>query len=266
VSTINNEALEKIPSQNYSTSEKPLPVYRILFSSEVTPVDLNLQFIMEEGWNQTDRLRLHTFMEILADEEHPLFDILKAREPHILLRRFNIEEDSFIAVSIYINGEITILSNNKEYTHKYLSGLLLNFPPGFYTSDQFEIIEEGWVEDEIICAMFCGMLMARALVQRSEDMPTLPAPPHRLLMIFRHYEKKPCIILSKDYYGIELSLFSFLSLNFHVFFYDLWELEDWQILELDIGDCSRHKVPELFLSSLDETKSLELTGYRVALR
>jgi len=159
VSTIIGDELVKLPSQDYTTSEKQLPIYRVLFHSEVTPVDLNLQFIIEEGWNQTDRLRFHSDIEIPVDEEQPLFEILKAREPHILLRRFNIEEDSFIAVSIFMNGDITILSNNKEYTQKYVSGLFLNFPPRFYTSDQFEIIEEGWIEDEMVCAMFCGMLM-----------------------------------------------------------------------------------------------------------
>jgi len=98
-------------------------------------------------------------MEYPAEKKHPLLEIIEQIQPHLLLRRYNIEEDSFIAISIFMDGDITLLSNDKEYTHKYLTGLFLNFPPGFYTNDQFRIIEERWVDDGMICAMFCGMLM-----------------------------------------------------------------------------------------------------------
>jgi len=93
VSTVAIEGLEKIPTQNYTTSEKPLPVYRIIIHPEATPVDINVQFIMEEGWNQTDRLRFHTAMENPAEEKHPLLEMIEQIQPHLLLRRYNIEED-----------------------------------------------------------------------------------------------------------------------------------------------------------------------------
>lgn len=153
------EELEKISIQDYSTSEEPLPIYRIKIRPEVTPIDLNVQFIMEEGWNQTDRLRFHTEMEIIVEKKHPLAKMIEHMKPHIFLRRYDIEEDSFIAISIFVDGEIQILSNDKEYAREYVSGLFLNFPPAFYTTDQFEFREERWVVDSGIYAMFIGMLM-----------------------------------------------------------------------------------------------------------
>jgi len=159
VSTVAIEGLEKIPTQDYTTSEEPLPVYRVIIHPYVTPVDINIQFIMEEGWNQTDRLRFHTEMKIPVEKKHPLSEMIEQIQPHLLLRRYDIEEDSFIAISIFIDGEINILSNDKEYSKNYLTGLFLNFPPGFYTRDQLQFIEEGWVVDGNICAMFSGMLM-----------------------------------------------------------------------------------------------------------
>lgn len=153
------ENLEKIPTQDYSVSEETLPVYRIKVRPEVTPIDMNVQFIIKEGWNQTDRLRFHTGMKIPIEGKHPLTKIIEHMKPHILLRRYDIEEDSFIAISIFVDGEIFILSNDKKFAKKYLSGLFLNFPPAFYTTDQLEFSEEGWVVDGNLCAMFIGMLM-----------------------------------------------------------------------------------------------------------
>ena len=159
MSTVAIEGLEKIPTQDYTTSEEPLPVYRVIIHPDVTPVDMNVQFLIEEGWNQTDRLRFHTEMKIPVREEHPLSKMIEQMRPHLLLRRYNIEEDSFLAISIFLDGELSILSNDKVFAMTYFNGLFLNFPPSFYTLDQFNIVEEGWVVEGEICSMFIGLLM-----------------------------------------------------------------------------------------------------------
>lgn len=114
---------------------------------------------MEEGWSQVDRLRFHTTIELPIDSEHPLADLIKNMRPHILVRRYDFEEDAFIAISVFLDGEITVYSNDKEFAKKYVAGLFLNFPPSFYTEDQFNVSEEGWIVDGTLCAMFIGLLM-----------------------------------------------------------------------------------------------------------
>jgi HEPN domain-containing protein len=125
---------------------------------EVSPIDFNVQFLKEDGWNQTDRLRFHLDREIPVKEDHPIAQVIERIKPHILLRRYNIEEDFFIAISLFIDGNIQLLSNEKERAKKYISNLFFDFPPSFYTAEQFDIVEEGWVEDESVYSMFLGML------------------------------------------------------------------------------------------------------------
>jgi len=125
----------------------------------VTPIDINLQYIIENGWSQIDRLRFHTEIKKSLPEGHPLSEMLSNMKPNLFLRHFDIEEDEFIGISIFSDGNIQVLSNDKEHARNYISGIFLNFPPAFYTIDEFNIVEEGWVTDEILCAMFTGMLM-----------------------------------------------------------------------------------------------------------
>jgi len=125
----------------------------------VTPIDINLQYIIENGWSQIDGLRFHTEIKKSLPEGHPLSEMLSNMKPNLFLRHFDIEEDEFIGISIFSDGNIQVLSNDKEHARNYISGIFLNFPPAFYTIDEFNIVEEGWVTDEILCAMFTGMLM-----------------------------------------------------------------------------------------------------------
>lgn len=117
---------------------------------------------MEEGWSQIDRVRFHTEFKLPIDSEHPLADMIANVKPHIFIRRYDIEEDFFIAISIFFDGELNVLSNDKESAKKYVSGLFLHFPPSFYEEDQFSVSEEGWIVDGTLCAMFIGMLMGAA--------------------------------------------------------------------------------------------------------
>ena len=153
-----DQSIEKIPLNYYTESEKVIPLYMMKIKTEVSPIDFNIQFIKEDGWNQTDRLRLHLDREIPVMKDYPIAQVIERIKPHILLRRFNIEEDFFIAISIYLNGDIELLSNEKISAKKYLGNLFCDFPPSFYSAEQFEIVEERWVEDEGIYAMFLGML------------------------------------------------------------------------------------------------------------
>lgn len=87
----------------------------------------------------------------------PDHTILTNLKPHLLIRRYDREEDAFLVVFITQDGEIEIDSNNRNFAHRYLNGLFLECPPSFHSADELEIVDE-WVEDQQICAMFLGLL------------------------------------------------------------------------------------------------------------
>ena len=147
---------KKISLQDYLTSEKTLPVYRLKATPSFTPIDVNLQFILEEGWSNADRLRFHTMMKPEKTRNPLMNSMLKNLKPHLLIRRYDKEEDSFLSLHIALDGTLDILSNDSDFAHKYLRGLFLEFPPSFHSAEEFQVSEE-WVEDSQTCAFFLGL-------------------------------------------------------------------------------------------------------------
>jgi len=124
-----------------------------------SPIDVNLQFILREGWSHADRLRFHTEIEatILAKGNHPVAAVLQNLKPHLLIRRYDNESDSFLVAIIALDGEIQLLSNDRDFAQRYLRGLFLECPPSFHTAEDLEVTEE-WVGDTQTCALFMGLL------------------------------------------------------------------------------------------------------------
>ena len=149
--------MAKYPTGDYCIEGKNPPVYRLCVRPTFSPIDINLQFIIEEGWSHADRLRFHTETQVEIAEGHPLAALLANVKPHVLIRRYDQEEDSFMTASIGLDGKIEILSNDSDFAQRYLHGLFLECPPSFHSVEELEIIEE-WVKDSQICAMFLGLL------------------------------------------------------------------------------------------------------------
>ena len=122
-----------------------------------SPIDINIQFIVEEGWSQADRLCFYFERKLKIRKDHPLTFLLNLK-PHILIRRCDQEEDCFIAIFVTMNGEIELFSNDREFARKYLQGLFLNCPPSYHSVEELEFIEEGWIVDKELYAMFLGLL------------------------------------------------------------------------------------------------------------
>lgn len=152
------EDLKKVSIQKYLTKEKAQPIYKVKVRPTFSPLDINLQFIIEEGWSPADRLRFHLETELQVKKDHPLVLLLDHLKPHMLIRRFDKEEDSFIVISIGLDGEMDILSNDSKFAQKYLHGLFLNCPPSYHSIEELDFIEKGWVIDEKLHAMFLGLL------------------------------------------------------------------------------------------------------------
>jgi len=155
-----NSAEEPIKTsiQEYLKKEKIQPIYKMKIRPQFSPIDINLQFIIEEGWSIADRLRFHFETGIEVEQDHPLKSVFDHLRPHVTIRRFEREEDFFITIFIQLDGGLYILSNDKEFAQKYLHGLFLNCPPSYHSVEELDIIEEGWVVDGMIYAMFMGLL------------------------------------------------------------------------------------------------------------
>lgn len=153
----NNLSQKRIPIQNYLTSEKPIPVYRLKATPNFSPIDVNLQFIIEEGWSNADRLRFHTELKIKEKGNKLMDTLLSNVKPHLLIRRYDRAEDSFVSIHISLDGTLVILSNDEDFARKHLHGLFLEFPPSFYSLEDSNVSEE-WIEDSQTCAFFLGLL------------------------------------------------------------------------------------------------------------
>jgi len=147
----------KYPTQDYCTEGKNPPVYRLHVHPAFSPIDINLQFIIEEGWSYADRLRFHPETQVKVPEGHPLAAVLANVKSHLLIRRYDREEDSFMTARIDLDGEVEILSNDRDFAWKYLHGLFLECPPSLHSVEELEVVEE-WINDSQICAMFLGLL------------------------------------------------------------------------------------------------------------
>jgi len=162
--------MAKYPTGDYCIEGKTPPVYRLRVYPTFSPIDINLQFIMGEGWSHADRLRFHAETQVKIAEGHPLAALFANVKPHLLIRRYDREEDSFMTARINLDGEIEILSNDPDFAHRYLHGLFLECPPSFHSVEELEVVEE-WINDSQISAMFLGLLQGALGWDPSHQIP-----------------------------------------------------------------------------------------------
>jgi hypothetical protein len=142
----------------YSEDPSELAIYSLTAKPSFTPIDINLKFLSEDGWSASgDRLRFHLQREGEPQGRHPLAELFGSVSPHILLRRYDREEECLVVIRVFLEGSIHILSNDVEFAQKYFQGIFLEAPPSFHTADELEIAGE-WLEDSSSVAMFAGMV------------------------------------------------------------------------------------------------------------
>jgi uncharacterized protein DUF4145 len=136
-----------------------LSIYCLTAKPSFAPIDINLKFLSEDGWSAAgDRLRFHFQRDSEDQAKHPLAELIGSVPPHLMLRRYDREEDCFAVVRIFLDGGIQILSNDTEFAKKYLRGVFLEAPPSFHADDELETTEE-WLQDSSTLAHFTGMLV-----------------------------------------------------------------------------------------------------------
>jgi hypothetical protein len=162
---------KKVSLNDYLTSDKPLPVFAVRITPNFNPIDINLKFLMEEGWTNADRFRFHFKQEFKETKNEIMNQLFSQIKPHILIRKYDKPEDCFLTIHVNLDGTFDILSNDEAFADKYLKGLFLEFPPSFYSIEDLEISKE-WVQDSNKTAFFTGLLAGTLGWDPLNDIPT----------------------------------------------------------------------------------------------
>ena len=170
--------------------EIPPPVFQLTATAQFSPIDINIAYLAQAGWNQTvDRLRFHIQSQNPPPADHPLAVAIGSMEPHIIVRRSDEEEDRFVSIKIAIDGVVSVMSNDREFAINTFNHLLLDCPPGFHAADEFEINEQ-WTTDAQIVAYFLGMLTGARGWDPSHNIPGDTTARDRLNEALNEYKRR----------------------------------------------------------------------------
>jgi hypothetical protein len=167
---MNMNAASRYTLDDYS-KEPPPPVFILTATALFSPIDINIAYLSQAGWNQmVDRLRFHIQNQTPLVSNHPLAGVINSINPHIILRRLDEEEDRFISIQIEINGIISVLSNDQDFAVNTFNHLFLECPPSFHTIDEFTLTQV-WVSDTQKIAFFLGLLTSARGWDPSHNIP-----------------------------------------------------------------------------------------------
>jgi len=141
---------------DYMADAEEPPFVRLVVKPSFTPVDINLLFLSRQGWAQGDRLRIAIAPPSTA-LSGPMAAIIGRIPPHVLIRRYDRDEDAFASLRFLMDGRVIVESNDLDFAHRYMRGALLECPPSFHSAADIDV-EETWVSDPTERAMFLGML------------------------------------------------------------------------------------------------------------
>jgi hypothetical protein len=146
----------RYPTSEYlSDAAQGPPFVRLELQPDFLPVDINLLFVSRQGWSPGDRLRIS--LAPPPSQSGRMGEILGKIPPHVLLRRYDRQLDSFISIRFLMDGRIVVESNDATFAKDYIRGTLLDCPPSFHTESEIHL-RESWVNTTSDRAMFIGML------------------------------------------------------------------------------------------------------------
>jgi hypothetical protein len=160
-----------IPLSNYFDKNPRQTLFTLHAVPNFSPLDFNLEFLKAKGWSlSADRFRFHFEAGDVTSGEHALKKLFASLPPHMLIRKIDKEEDYFVAISVFVDGKLTVLSNDEDRACEFLDGLLLGFPPAFKEKSDLEV-EARWETDAQQFAVFCGMLTGAMGWDPMHDVP-----------------------------------------------------------------------------------------------
>jgi HEPN domain-containing protein len=159
-----------IPLAEYSPGlSKRQKIFQIIAKPDFSPIDFNIKLLVDKkGWGLSDRFRFWFVTDYQLVSGTSLEKLINP-EPHISIRKLDIEEDCFCHCEISLDGNVKIHSNDSQYAEDFFSDLFINFPPSFHTPRKWKT-KRKWIKDEYLVAFFVGSLQG-ALGRVSEEIP-----------------------------------------------------------------------------------------------
>jgi hypothetical protein len=159
------------PLSSYADPAAGTPVFHLRAQPQFSPLDVNVAFLSETGWNQSvDRLRFHIQHSFGESSSHPLAELVGRTKPHLLLRHMDREQDCFACIQANVDGDVVVFSNDEHFAHAFFQGVFLECPPSFHTAEEFDITQE-WLTDPQTRALFAGMVAGAQGWDPSHNLP-----------------------------------------------------------------------------------------------
>jgi hypothetical protein len=186
-----------IPLTEYALkSSKRQGVFQILAKPTFSPIDFNLKSLVERrGWGASDRFRFW-FVKEEQQVNTLLLKKLVNPEPHILLRKLDVEEDCFCHCEISMDGNVKIYSNDSQYAKDFFVDIFTGLPPSFHELKHWEV-KHAWIRDQSSIAFFTGSLQG-ALGWTSGEIPLeIKESFEEALQAFEAKHYKSCIVMCR---------------------------------------------------------------------
>ena len=104
--------IKHIELRKYCENPSGLAIYCLTAKPSFAPIDINLTFLSQDGWSaSSDRLRFQVLREEQPRAKHRLAELIGSVPPHLMLRRYDREEDCLAAIRVFLDGSVEILSN-----------------------------------------------------------------------------------------------------------------------------------------------------------
>ena len=149
-----------------------LEVFKLTGHPSFSPIDIDLEALIEEfGWGASDRVRLWYIQDQQKLKSHSkILRMLSSPPPHLLVRKIDIEEDCFVHCSLFMTGEVQILSNDENFARKLFIQLFIDVPPSFHKRREWKV-EAEWCRESLLSSFFMGTLHS-ALGWGSDKIPS----------------------------------------------------------------------------------------------
>jgi len=194
-----SEKLTHIPLTAYRDRDlQRLGVFKLTARPSFSPIDIDLEVLIEKfGWGPADRVRFwYSSNQEKLESKHKLLKVLISPRPHLLIRKIDVEEDCFSHCSVFMNGEVQILSNDENFARDFFTELFINVAPGFHKKRDWKI-EAEWGRERVLVSFFLGTLNG-ALGWGSDKIPMeINESLFEAMRDFETKQYKSCVVMCR---------------------------------------------------------------------
>jgi hypothetical protein len=165
---------------------KKLSIFRLEARPFSSPIDMNLAALLDESsWNLSDRLRFW----------HAMGGASPVPGARLTIRKLDFDEKALVHCQIEVRGELTILSNSRDYAMRFFRTVFTNSPPAFVGMRNWKV-KSRWVKDKTSISFFAGSA-ASALGWGPKVPHEIEATMREALRGLEGRSWKPCVVMCR---------------------------------------------------------------------